>query len=461
MSRSDRGWTVRLRPLVAGGVVAGGLVAVGGASGGPLDRPAPAVSPTAEMAERAAQIRAEQERRETTLRDLEGELRANAESRARLESEVGVLEADQAKLKAALVDTASRAHAAEEQIAATEERLRATSARELAVRRSLEARRGLIAQVLAALQRMGRRPPPAVVVRAEDILAAIRTSMLLGAVVPGLRAETETLAGDLTELVRLQGAIAQDRDKLNAQIAGLAAEQVKLSALVDARQRSLAAAQQNLAGEQSHADALGRQARTLRDLVDRMEGDAASARRAADEASRAAQAQALEAKERFSAAAGRDPVRLAPKLSFADAKGLLPRPVAGQVVSRFGDDDGRGGTLRGIKIATRPHAFVTAPADGWVAFAGPFRSYGRLLIINGADGYYLLLAGMNQIDVRVGQFVLGGEPVGRMGEGRSLSAALGAVETDEPVLYVELRKDGGPIDSMPWWGRPPVERVRG
>ena len=285
--------------------------------------------------------------------------------------------------------------------------------------------------------------------------------MLLGAVVPGLRAETETLARDLADLVRLRGSIALDRDRLSGQIAALAAEQVKLSALVEARQRTLAAAQQNLAGEQSHAETLGRQAKTLRDLVDRMEGDVAAARRAADEAARAAQAQALEAKERFAAAAGRDPVRLTPKLSFAAAKGLLPPPVAGQTLRGFGDDDGSGGTLRGAKIATRPHAFVTAPADGWVAFAGPFRSYGRLLIIDGGGGYYLLLAGMNQIDVRVGQFVLAGEPVGRMGERRSLSAALGAVETDEPVLYVELRKDGGPIDPAPWWGRPPVERVRG
>jgi septal ring factor EnvC (AmiA/AmiB activator) len=94
-------------------------------------------------------------------------------------------------------------------------------------------------------------------------------------------------------------------------------------------------------------------------------------------------------------------------------------------------------------------------------FAGPFRSYGRLLIINGGGGYYLLLAGMDHMNVAVGQFVLAGEPVGQMGDVAAPSAALGVVETDGPVLYVELRKDGGPIDPGPWWAKSQAERARG
>jgi len=103
---------------------------------------------------------------------------------------------------------------------------------------------------------------------------------------------------------------------------------------------------------------------------------------------------------------------------------------------------------------------VTSPADGWVAFAGPFRSFGRLLIINAGSGYYLLLAGMDHINVEVGQFVLAGEPVAAMGGAPSPPAA-GSVEANDPVLYVEFRKDGSSIDPGPWWAKSQGEKVRG
>jgi septal ring factor EnvC (AmiA/AmiB activator) len=135
--------------------------------------------------------------------------------------------------------------------------------------------------------------------------------------------------------------------------------------------------------------------------------------------------------------------------------------VSGQVARSFGSPDGYGGTTRGISVATRPKAVVVSPSDGWVAYAGPFRSFGRLLIINAGGGYYLLLAGVDQINVEVGQFVLAGEPVATMGESSSLSPAAGAIETKDPVLYIEFRKDGGSIDPGPWWAKSQSEKVRG
>ena len=114
-----------------------------------------------------------------------------------------------------------------------------------------------------------------------------------------------------------------------------------------------------------------------------------------------------------------DPARLAPKIPFAEARGMLPQPVGGETILNFGAADGYGGTTRGVSILTRPKAAVISPADGWVAFSGPFRSFGRLLIINAGGGYYLLLAGMDHINVEVGQFVLAGEPVATMGDSSS------------------------------------------
>jgi len=348
----------------------------------------------------------ERARRQIELKTIEEALAASDESRRRLEAEIGELRGDAARLKAELIQTAERTRAAEERIRTVEQRLQTLTASEGAIRRSLSARRGVVGEVLAALQRMGRRPPPAVLVRPEDMLSAIRTAMLLGAVVPELRAETDMLATDLGELVRLKGAIVTDREAFRRELTELLREQERLEVLTTARQEQVAQAQQTVAGERERAAALASEARTLKELIDGMERELNGTRRAAEEARRAAESQARDVRERFAAAAVREPPRLAPKVPFSEARGLVPRPVSGHTVRDFGVSDGFGGTTRGISITTRPRAVVTSPADGWVAFAGPFRSFGRLLIINAGSGYYLLLAGMYHINVEVGQFVL-------------------------------------------------------
>jgi murein hydrolase activator len=128
---------------------------------------------------------------------------------------------------------------------------------------------------------------------------------------------------------------------------------------------------------------------------------------------------------------------------------------------RYGEADGLGGRAQGLSIAARPSAPVVSPADGWVVYAGPFRSYGELLIINAGDGYHVVLAGMSAIHASLGQFVLAGEPVAEMGATRL--ASLGEIEhsSAQPVLYVEFRKDGNAIDPGPWWDRHSDEEVRG
>ena len=104
-----------------------------------------------------------------------------------------------------------------------------------------------------------------------------------------------------------------------------------------------------------------------------------------------------------------------------------------------------------MTIATGPEALVTAPADGTVVFAGAFRSYGQMVILDTGDGYHMVLSGMDAIKTRQGKFVFAGEPLAVMGEKRVASATALALETNRPTLYIEFRKDGKPVDSRPWW----------
>src|SRR5262249_31305667 len=126
-------------------------------------------------------------------------------------------------------------------------------------------------------------------------------------------------------------------------------------------------------------------------------------------------------------------------------------PVAGRFARLFGENDGNGGVMHGDTVTTQSGAIVTAPSDGDVLYAGPFRSYGQLLILNAGDGYHVVLAGMGRISVATGQSVLAGEPVGVMGEAKVASTSASGIGNTGPELYVEFRKDGKPVDPAPWW----------
>ncbi len=409
----------------------------------------------------AMQKLVEKQAREAELKAIEQRLAGNKDVREKLEGEIAAIRADRAALNKALLETTARTQAGEQKLGDLEKRLSLLQSSEAAIRRSLDSRRGLIAEVLAALQRIGRRPPPAVLVRPEDILEAIRASMLLGAVVPDLRQEVEILGTDLAELVRLRNGIATEQTNIGAEMEQLAAERQRLASLVEARREREAAAAKDVEAQKTLGDQLAGQARSMRDFVEKIEKEISVANKAADAARKAIEQETREQRDRMTALAFKDPARLAPKIAFADAKGLLSLPVAGSRLRGFGDPDGAGGTTRGISLETRPGALVSAPSDGWVVYAGPFRSFGQLLILNAGGGYYMLLAGMQRIDVALNQFVLAGEPVAVMGETSEAAATTVGVGTGQPVLYIEFRKDGTSVDPTPWWTKSQGEKVRG
>jgi len=405
--------------------------------------------------------RSQRATRDAELKAVEQELATNSAARARLDAELREIRADRTRLNMALIDTTRRLQATEGRIAALEDRLASLASSELAIRRSLDGRRGLIGDVLAALQRMGRRPPPAVLVRPEDVLDAVRASILMGAVLPELRSEVEALAGDLAELVRLSDQAARDRASVATEFAQFAEERQRLAGLVEARRVREATAEGEAAASQRRALAFGREAAGLRELIEQLEGDITAATRRAEEARLSAEAQTRETRERMAQLAFRDPSRLAPQSAFQDLRGQLLLPVAGSQLRGFGAADGYGGTARGISYTTRPGAVVAAPSDGWVAFAGPFRTFGQMVILHMGGGYHILLAGLQRTDVTRGQFVLAGEPLGVLGEAPEGSTVALGDGNGQPILYVEFRKDGQSIDPGPWWAKTQGDKVRG
>jgi len=124
----------------------------------------------------------------------------------------------------------------------------------------------------------------------------------------------------------------------------------------------------------------------------------------------------------------------------------LVTPVAGRIVRAWGAP-AEDGPATGVTFSTAPAAFVSSPCTGRVGFAAPFRSYGRLIIVECGGGYDFVLAGMDRLDAVVGAQVRAGEPVGRMADFDPAESA------DRPGLYVELRRGGSAVDPMPYLKR--------
>lgn len=397
--------------------------------------------------------------RDKELEELRVEQRRSIETEAKLKREIDAIGDDRRKLNQQLIDTAARVRGIEERVSQTQERLAPLDASEKSLRTSLAGKHGVIAEILAALQRIGRHPPPVMMVRPEDALQSVRSAILLGAVLPELRHEAGVLVGDLQELSRLRKEIDSERDRLKTDLASVGEERQRLSLLIGERQKQQASTEQALDAGRKRAGELARQAGDMKDLIARLEEGLDPATRAARQATRTeAERKALDSRPDL--AALKDPGRLAPALAFASTKATLPLPVNGVRLKDFGASDGLGGSERGMSVATRANAQVTAPCDGWVVYSGPFRNYGQLLILNAGGGYHVLLAGMSRISVDLGQFVLTGEPVAVMGGGAQQASAI-ATGSNQPVLYVEFRKDGVPVDPGPWWAASEAEKVRG
>ena len=396
--------------------------------------------------------------REQELEAARAQQKSAAELQAKLKADMAAIGQDRSKLNQRLIDIAGQVRSVETRIGDAEVRLRPLDSREQQIRGSLDSRRSEIVEVLATLQRAGRRMPPALLVRPEDALQSLRTAMLLGSVVPELRGRAEKLAGDLTELVSVRKAIATERDQLAIDRDKLRDDQTRLAALVDERQRAQSSIERDIDAEGARAIALSRQVDDLQGLIGRMEQDSKSAAKAAAIASLRGAPATINGKPNLGGL--KDPARTTPAIAFASAKGLFAMPVNGVKIREFGGSDGAGGVEKGISLSSRTGAQVTTPCDGWVVYAGPFRSYGQLLILNAGGGYHVLIAGMERISVNIGQFVLTGEPVATMGT-KSQVASILAANASQPVLYVEFRKDGTPIDPGPWWAANEGEKVRG
>ena len=410
------------------------------------------------------------------LENLKAQVGTSLERKKKLEADAAEAAQDVGATRRKLITTAAKVQKSEAAVSASEARLQKLATDETELLAQLQARRARMADLLGALARLDRNPPPALAVRPDDALGAIRGAILLGEAVPELKAQADDLKTRLQALMALRESIIAESKTLAQAAASLKRDRADVEDLL--AQKLAAQKKLNLAAttEEARAARLSREATDLNDLIAQLESQAQSRlpkSRPEPQAPKpvapvAPPATVTDNAPRNSGKGTElalltppsEPAALPSSRHFSEAKGLIRLPATGLLLSGFGQPNNAGGKTEGMTIATRPNAQVVAPFDGKIVFAGPFRRYGQLLILSVGEGYHVLLAGMDRIDGAVGQSVLAGEPLGRMGGEANENSSSSADEKSQtrgktategrPSLYIEFRKDSDPIDPRPW-----------
>ena len=390
-----------------------------------------------------------------SLDAVERALGEREQREAALVGEADALAGQIAAARAQLIATAAAVQAHESRLAANEAELADIEARQAVAEASHERHRAGLESALAALTLLARSPPNALLGRPADWAETVRGVTLLERLLPELQDRAEALADQLEALASLRTAHAHVRANIADATVLLSAERARLRGLLERKsslQAAIMAERRRLATE--IAD-LAAEADDLKTLVERIAAERAQAE------PRLLEAPSPAALAEPEMGAGLAPQLLLPRPPGAGSEAApaprlaalpaspevptpagssLPFPVHGDIVEHFGDPLDGGGASLGIRIRVRHGAQVVAPLAGEVVFAGPFRSYGQLLILEHAGGYHGLMAGFSRIDAEVGQWVRAGEPVGSV-----------ANTTAGPIfLYIEIRRDSEPIDPVPW-----------
>jgi len=385
-----------------------------------------------------AQGKKNRENSQENLEKIETELNQAKTRESELSLQRARLSEEQVQLSAKLIASAARLQAHEAQATATEFRLAKLNIKEGEINKRLVIERGKLTDLLAGLQRIERFPPPALVVQPENALDAVRSAMLLGTLIPEIKLEANALARELRKLNQLRTEIAVEQSDLEKTTAKLEIERKEIQDLLNAKRSASLETDQEIEVERQRVASLGQQAKSLNDLLAKIQKKAVKKKPVA--------------KPKKATIPKVKLAQLTPAIRFSKNRRALSFPVQGERIKKYGDGDGFGGIIRGLSIASRSKAQVISPNDGTVVYAGKFRGYGELLIINAGEGYHVLLAGMERITTKVGQFVLAGEPIGSMGSSAVRSATLGAKSGDDrPILYIEFRRNGVSLDPTPWW----------
>ncbi|MCE5974170.1 peptidase M23 [Sinirhodobacter sp. WL0062] len=335
---------------------------------------------------------------------------------------------DEAQTKADRIATLTETLAAYERgLGSLRDGLRRAVIREREIKAGFDAQRDQIGRLLGVMSTMEQSEGPLLLLHPTGPLGSARSGMVLGAVTPALQAEAEAMRGELEEIATLRALQKNAAEVLEG---GLASVQAARTALSEAIAQRSALPGRYLEDPED--------LRLLVESADTLEGFATGL-------------------------TGLDYDIGPPLEDFSSARGTLPLPVMGSVLRKFNEADAAGIRRPGLLIATAPAALVTSPWPATIRYRGPLLDYGNVMIVEPAEGYLLVLAGLGTVYGETGDVLGRGSPIGLMGGAEPGAQEFGAefVQAAQDgggagrteTLYLELREGDAPVDPAAWFAQ--------
>ncbi len=385
------------------------------------------------------------------LAKMEREVQAQNLEHKKLQAQATQISLELTRISKDMIASAKQIQNSEEKISRMESELETLRADLKKAEENFVVEDDNLIKTLSALQNLALKPTEALFVQPLTPVEIIRSAMLLREAVPYLQENAARIREDLEKIEAQKNLVEKQVARIIRQKKILEKEHEQMKALVQRKSKIRNAVEIKSVKAKKKVEQLASQANDLRDLLNKLEKQRQEKlRRQEEERRRLAELKAAEARrtaeetKKLEEKQRADLIKFKPEVinevgeNFVKAKGHLLRPARGPVVTAYGEQMSKGVTSKGIIIKTRSQAQVISPYDGTVIFAGPFRGYGNLIIIEHGQGYLSLLAGLEEVDCELGQMLLAGEPVGQM------------PESGDARLYVELRKDNHPVNPLTW-----------
>lgn len=343
------------------------------------------------------------------LSDIEGKVKASEAEKTKLEQAATKIESDMKGLKTDLIRKSASVQKQERTLQDLEQKIAELQKQKDDMEGQLSKQRKSLADLIMALERIRRLPPETLIARPDAPLQTAQAATVLGSLLPEINSRAEKLKSDLEELATVEADLKLQKERAEKDSKALKGDKEKLDKLIAERSSTLKITKKEMEKKSSELAQLSKQAKNFRDLIKKLE------KRQREQDARTAS-------------------KTKTKSGYTGpALGTGHMPVSGTVKTHYGESDEIGATSQGLIFSSRPSSTVVAPLGGIVRYAGDFRNYGNIILIEHKNNFHSLVAGLGKIDTFEGQRLESGEPIG-------------SLPSDSGRLYYELRYKGDPVN---------------
>jgi septal ring factor EnvC (AmiA/AmiB activator) len=349
------------------------------------------------------------ESKKEELKKIEQKVQAEKAHQEELKKAAEKLENDMKGIKTDLIKTTKSVQKNERSLQEIEEKIKSLQAKKNELDNNLKSKRESLADLIMALERIRRLPPETLIARPDAPLKTAQAATVMGSILPEINKRANQLKEDLEVLSKLESELNEEKNKVEKTTSDLKSEKSKMDKLVSDRSKALKETKLKVAAKNSEIANLTKEAKDFRDLIKKLD----KKNREVDERT--------------------GNVSSSKKRDSGPALGTGRLPVSGIIKTRYGETDDIGATSQGLVFSARNGSVVVAPLGGTVRYAGEFRNYGKIVLIEHKNKFHSLVAGLGKVDTFVGQRVDAGEPIG-------------VLPVSSGRLYYELRYQGDPVN---------------